>query len=119
MYRLTISIDCSVPFIAGEVKLNLPKLMEQKVNAVKSLTQGVSMLFKKNKVTPVNGVGRITDPHTIVVTGKSGETKLTTNNIMIATGSEVAPLPGIQARTLSMFHCSQLLQLLALTSVNF
>jgi dihydrolipoamide dehydrogenase len=80
----------------GEVKLNLPKLMEQKTNAVKSLTQGVSMLFKKNKVTPVNGVGRITDPHTIVVTGKSGETKLTTNNIMIATGSEVSPLPGIQ-----------------------
>lgn len=77
--------------------------MEQKVNAVKSLTQGVSMLFKKNKVTPVNGVGRITDPHTIVVTGKSGETKLTTKNIMIATGSEVAPLPGIQAR--SHAHC--------------
>ena len=79
--------------------------MEQKTNAVKSLTQGVAMLFKKNKVTPVNGVGRITDPHTIVVTGKSGETKLTTQNIMIATGSEVTPLPGIQARALSSMRC--------------
>lgn len=80
------------------MKLNLAKLMEQKTNAVKSLTQGVAMLFKKNKVTPVNGVGRITDAHTIVVAGKSGETKLTTKNILIATGSEVAPLPGLQAR---------------------
>lgn len=83
-------IDC-------EVKLNLPKMMEQKRNAVKGLTGGIAMLFKANKVTRMQGHGTITGPNEVTVNKTDGgKDVVKTKNIIIATGSEVTPFPGIE-----------------------
>lgn len=83
--------------ICGDVGLDVGKLMEQKEASVKALTGGIAMLFKKNKITPIKGHGKITSANTVTVKKDDGtEEKVNTKNILIATGSEVTPFPGIQ-----------------------
>ncbi|KAK7101520.1 dihydrolipoyl dehydrogenase, mitochondrial-like isoform X2 [Littorina saxatilis] len=78
------------------LRLNLDKMMEVKRNAVKALTGGIAHLFKKNTVTHVPGFGRISGPNEVTVTKSDGsEEKIPTKNILLATGSEVTPFPGI------------------------
>nr|XP_031535456.1 dihydrolipoyl dehydrogenase, mitochondrial [Vicugna pacos] len=80
----------------SEVRLNLEKMMEQKNNAVKALTGGIAHLFKQNKVVHVNGYGKITGKTQVTATKADGGTQvIDTKNILIATGSEVSPFPGI------------------------
>lgn len=80
----------------GEVRLNLEKLMAQKSNAVKALTGGIAGLFKKNKVAHYAGFGKITGKTEVTVEKADGSAqKINTKNILIATGSEVTPFPGI------------------------
>ena len=77
-------------------KLNLPQMMAQKAESVEALTKGVEFLMKKNKADYVKGWGRIDGPGKVVVKAEDGsETVLETKNIVIATGSEPAPLPGV------------------------
>jgi dihydrolipoamide dehydrogenase len=78
------------------LKLNLEQMLKQKAEAVKGLTDGVAFLMKKNKVTVINGAGRIDGPGKVAVKGEGGEQVLQTKNIIIATGSEVTPLPGVE-----------------------
>jgi len=73
------------------VSLDLPQMMRQKSEAVDGLTKGVEFLMKKNKVDYVKGRGRIAGAGKVDVGGKILETR----NIIIATGSEPAPLRGI------------------------
>ncbi|MBL4539780.1 MAG: FAD-dependent oxidoreductase, partial [Oceanicaulis sp.] len=81
----------------GKLSLNLKKMMGQKDDAVEGLTKGVEFLFKKNKVDHVRGKGRIAGKGKVIVTGEDGkETELSAKNIVIATGSEVTPLPGVE-----------------------
>ncbi|XP_023298752.2 dihydrolipoyl dehydrogenase, mitochondrial [Lucilia cuprina] len=80
----------------GSVSLDLEKLMGQKANAVKALTGGIAQLFKKNKVTQLTGLGTIVGPNEVKVVKDDGsEETINAKNIMIATGSEVTPFPGI------------------------
>ena len=77
-------------------KLNLPQMMKQKDESVAALTKGVEFLLKKNKADYVKGAGRIAEPGKVEVTGENGAvTTLETKNIVIATGSEPTPLPGV------------------------
>ncbi|MCA0357677.1 MAG: dihydrolipoyl dehydrogenase [Proteobacteria bacterium] len=77
-------------------KLNLPQMMAQKAESVEALTKGVEFLMKKNKVDYVKGWGRIDGVGKVVVKAEDGsETTLETKNIVIATGSEPTPLPGV------------------------
>jgi dihydrolipoamide dehydrogenase len=77
-------------------KLNLPAMMAQKDGSVSQLTRGVEFLFKKNKVDWVKGAGKIAGPGKVEVAGEDGAvTTLETANIVIATGSEPAPLAGV------------------------
>ncbi|KAL2102593.1 hypothetical protein ACEWY4_001761 [Coilia grayii] len=79
------------------VKLNLEKMMAQKSGAVKALTGGIAHLFKQNKVTHVNGFGTITGANEVTATGSDGSKQvINTKHILIATGSEVTPFPGIE-----------------------
>ncbi|GCB80063.1 hypothetical protein scyTo_0018866 [Scyliorhinus torazame] len=72
-------------------------MMEQKSNAVKSLTGGIAHLFKQNKVTHVQGHGKITGKNQVTTHCSDGSTQIiNSKNILIATGSEVTPFPGIQ-----------------------
>jgi len=73
------------------VSLNLKQMMARKGEVVSKLTQGIEGLFKKNKVTYIKGHGTITGVNEVTVEG----VKYATKNILIATGSEVSPLPGV------------------------
>ncbi|MEI6281500.1 MAG: dihydrolipoyl dehydrogenase [Alphaproteobacteria bacterium] len=77
-------------------KLNLVQMMAQKAESVTALTKGVEFLMKKNKVTWIKGWGRIAGPGKVIVKSADGsEQTLETKNILIATGSEPASLPGV------------------------
>lgn len=81
--------------VAG-VELDLDGLMAHKDKVVKSNVEGVDYLFKKNKVTRFHGRGSIAAPGQVTVTKDDGSTEtVTAKNILIATGSDVMPLPGV------------------------
>jgi dihydrolipoamide dehydrogenase len=82
--------------VVGKVSLDLERMMERKRAIVGELVGGIPMLFKKNRVVDVRGVGRIKDAETVVVAGEDGERELKTDAIVIATGSEPAPLRGVE-----------------------
>ncbi|QVM85588.1 dihydrolipoyl dehydrogenase [Novosphingobium decolorationis] len=73
-------------------ELDLDTMQGQRKDAVKGLTGGIEFLFKKNKVDWLKGYAQFKDAHTVEV---NGETK-TAKNIVIATGSSVTPLPGVE-----------------------
>src|SRR5215208_4366422 len=78
-------------------KLDLPAMMKFKDEGVDGNVKGVAFLFKKNKIDTFIGRGRITAPGKIEVTGADGKTQtVETKNIVIATGSDVARLKGIE-----------------------
>jgi len=80
----------------GDVKLNLPAMMKAKDTSVSSLTKGIEFLFKKNNVEYIKGTGAFQDEHTIAVNlVDGGETTVRGKNIIIATGSEATPFPGL------------------------
>jgi dihydrolipoamide dehydrogenase len=73
-------------------ELDLDTMHAQRRDAVKQLTGGIEYLFKKNKVTWLKGRAAFEDAHTVSVAGQ----KVTAKNIVIATGSSVTPLPGVE-----------------------
>ncbi|WP_298674381.1 dihydrolipoyl dehydrogenase [uncultured Sphingomonas sp.] len=73
-------------------ELDLGTMHGQRTDAVKQLTGGIEFLFKKNKVTWLKGRASFEDAHTVSV----GGAKVTAKNIVIATGSSVTPLPGVE-----------------------
>ncbi len=78
----------------GGLELNLPQMLRQKDEAVDGLTKGVAYLMKKNKVEVFLGAGEIVAPGKVRVTGEHAR-EVETKNIVIATGSQVAPLKGV------------------------
>ncbi|WP_309752837.1 dihydrolipoyl dehydrogenase [Novosphingobium sp.] len=76
----------------GKVELDLGVLQADKADAVKGLTGGIEFLFKKNKVDWLKGYGTFKDAHTVELAGKAYSAK----NVVIATGSSVTPLPGVE-----------------------
>jgi dihydrolipoamide dehydrogenase len=78
-------------------KLNLAQMMAQKAESVTALTKGIEFLFKKNKVEWIKGWGRLDGPGKVIVTAPHGaEMTYEAKNIIIATGSEPTPLPGVE-----------------------
>ncbi|MCY1264283.1 Dihydrolipoyl dehydrogenase 3 [compost metagenome] len=77
-------------------RLDLAQMMAQKAESVATLTKGIEFLFRKNKVEWVKGWGRIDGAGKVVVTAADGQQQvLETHHIVIATGSEPTPLPGV------------------------
>lgn len=80
----------------GDVKLNLEQMMKAKETSVSGLTKGIEFLFKKNNVEYIKGTGAFADEHTVKVNLiEGGETSVRGKNIIIATGSEATPFPGL------------------------
>ncbi len=80
----------------GKVSIDLSKLMDHKNGIVTDLTSGIEYLFKKNKVDYVQGRGKVIAKGQVqVALNAGGEQVLDCKNIVIATGSDVATLPGI------------------------
>ena len=76
--------------------LNLPKMMAHKDATVKSNVDGVALLFKKNKIDGIQGTGKVLGAGKVSVTSDKGEEQvLETKAIVIATGSDVAGIPGV------------------------
>ncbi len=77
------------------IKLNIEKMMSNKNKSVQVLTKGVEFLFKKNKVTYIRGKGVLFSQNDIIVYNDDKKTNYNAKNIVIATGSTVSSLPGI------------------------
>jgi len=78
------------------IKLNIDKMMSNKNKSVQVLTKGVEYLFKKNKVTYIKGKGVLFSENSIVVYENGKKTNYKSKNIVIATGSTVSSIPGIE-----------------------
>lgn len=79
----------------GKLDLDLPAMMAQKQSVVTSSNKGIEFLFKKNKVTWLKGTGSLAGGGKVLVAGESAGT-YAAKHIVIATGSEVTPLKGIE-----------------------
>lgn len=80
----------------GKPKVNLKNMMKHKDSVVDANTKGIEFLFKKNKVDRIVGWGSIKSANEVEVKSDDGKTQtIKTQSIVIATGSEVTPLPGV------------------------
>ncbi|MGX5801583.1 dihydrolipoyl dehydrogenase [Bradyrhizobium sp. Arg314] len=87
----TLGVEVDAP------KLNLKKMMAHKDATVASNVNGVAFLFKKNKIDSFRGTGKVTGAGKVSVTGEDGKVEeIETKNIVIATGSDVAGIPGVK-----------------------
>ncbi|MDX8495700.1 dihydrolipoyl dehydrogenase [Mesorhizobium sp. VK22B] len=81
----------------GAPKLNLKKMLAHKDATVASNVSGVAFLFKKNKIDSFRGTGKVVSAGKVSVTGEDGKVEeIETKNIVIATGSDVAGIPGVK-----------------------
>ena len=80
----------------SDLKLNLDKMMSSKNKSVQTLTQGIELLFKKNKVTYLKGKGVLFSENDVVVYEGEKKTSYKSKNIVLATGSAPSSLPGIE-----------------------
>ena len=78
------------------IKLNIEKMMSNKNKSVQVLTKGVEFFIQKNKVTYLKGKGVLLSKNDVVVYDNNKKTNYNSKNIVIATGSEVTSLPGIE-----------------------
>lgn len=75
-------------------KVNITQMIKRKGEVVKSNVDGIAFLMKKNKIDVHKGIGSFIDKNTIKITSKEGkETTITTEKVIIATGSKPTPLP--------------------------
>ncbi|GLQ07856.1 dihydrolipoyl dehydrogenase [Sneathiella chinensis] len=79
----------------GSVELDLKTMLNQKDTTVEGLTQGIEFLFKKNKVTYIKGAGTLQGGGRVEISGDEDKV-IKGKNILIATGSEVTPLPNVE-----------------------
>jgi dihydrolipoamide dehydrogenase len=81
----------------GTPKVDLKQMQSFKQDAIDGNTKGIEYLLKKNKIDAFHGTGTILSASRVEVTPEEGDTQvLETKNICIATGSDVAQLPGIE-----------------------
>jgi dihydrolipoamide dehydrogenase len=87
----------------GQVTINWKTILERKNGIITKHVKGLDFLMRKNKVTVIEGYGRLTGPaksgiHSISVEGANGEKKtVQTKNVVVATGSDARMLPGVEA----------------------
>jgi dihydrolipoamide dehydrogenase len=80
-------IDIAAP------KVNFMQMIKRKGDVVKANVDGIAFLMKKNKIDVHTGLGSFVDKNTIKITGKDGDKTITTEKVIIATGSKPTPLP--------------------------
>ena len=80
-----------------DLKVDLAQMIKRKDEVVQQTTGGITYLLKKNKITSYEGVGSFLDKNTIEITSSKGDSeKITTKNVIIATGSKPFSLPSIK-----------------------
>ena len=87
----TLGVEIPAP------KLNLEKMMAHKDTTVSANVGGIAFLFKKNKIDALRGTGRIVAAGKVAVTGEDSKVEeIEAKNIVIATGSDIAGIPGVE-----------------------
>lgn len=76
-----------------EPKINFAQMIKRRGDVVKANVDGIAFLMKKNKIDVHTGVGSFIDKNTVKVTGNGKDVALTTDKVIIATGSKPVPLP--------------------------
>jgi dihydrolipoamide dehydrogenase len=99
--------------LADNLRIDFGAVQSRKNRIVTRLSKGIELyLFKKNKVTLFKGQGRIEGRGSVIVKGESGEeTRVSTKNVMIATGSRPRSLPFIQPDGKTILTSDDILQL--------
>lgn len=94
-YRIATQ-SANIGVSAEDVKADLNRIIDRKCEVSETLRDGIMFLLKKKKVDFVAGTAKVTDGHTVEISGNDEVSELTATNIMIATGSEPAtpPIPG-------------------------
>lgn len=82
--------------VLPEVQVDLATMQRRKNRVVQTLGRGVGSLLKKNGVDGIQGTARMTAPGRIQVSTDEGTTEISASNVIIATGSEPASLPGVE-----------------------
>lgn len=83
--------------ISGDVHFDFGKAFDRSRSVAAGHVKGIHYLMKKNKVTEYEGRGHFTDDHSLTVTKTDGSTEqVTFDNVIIATGSTVRLLPGVE-----------------------
>ena len=82
--------------VLGDVGLDLKKMLKRKERVIKTSTSGVEYLFKKNKITRYLGHAKFLDAKRVQVSGGDETVETGAKNVIIATGSKVATLPGVE-----------------------
>ncbi len=82
-------------FATGELNIDYVGLSRQKDKVVANLYRGIEYLMKKNGITVVPGLGRLTGPGEIAVESGGGKTTIRSTRILLATGSRPKGLPGL------------------------
>ena len=78
-------------------KIDMEQMIKRKAEVVSKTVQGVEFLMKKNKIDVIKGLGAFVDKHTIKITAEDGSTsEIKSDKTIIATGSEVTQLPGLE-----------------------
>ncbi|MGE8358750.1 dihydrolipoyl dehydrogenase [Pseudomonas sp.] len=96
LYEAAVGGEFATLGIEVTPTLNLPQMMKQKDDSVGALTKGIEFLFRKNKVEWIKGWGRLNGVGKVSVTQADGtQRELSAKDIVIATGSEPTPLPGV------------------------
>ena len=81
--------------INADIKLDLARMLAKKDKVVGDLCKGIESLFVKNKISKIKGIAKIIDPNTVEITEGTNNTKIKAKNILIATGSQIINVPGI------------------------
>lgn len=96
LYEAAASGELNSLGVEVQPRLNLEQMMKQKDASVSALTKGIEFLFRKNKAQWIKGWGRLDGPGKVLVTHADGtETTLQARDIVLASGSEPMPLPGV------------------------
>jgi pyruvate/2-oxoglutarate dehydrogenase complex dihydrolipoamide dehydrogenase (E3) component len=105
LFKRIIANSLASSLVSG-VSLNLPQMLKAKDESVTGLTKGVEGLFKKNKVDYIKGAASFISPTRISIDLlEGGSTEVEGKNIVIVTGSEVAPFPGGAIEIDEQAHC--------------
>jgi len=83
-------------FAADNIRFDLPAVVKRSRGIAKQLSSGVTHLMKKNKITVVEGQGRLAGKNTISVIKDGKETQLTAPHIILASGARARQLPGLE-----------------------
>jgi dihydrolipoamide dehydrogenase len=98
--------------VADNLRLDFPALMARKNRIVNRLSKGQeTYLFKKNKIVLFKGQGRLEGAKAVVVKGESGETRVNTRNVILATGSKPRSLPFLPIDGKAIITSDEILQL--------